>query len=191
MISVRRLLGITVGALLLAPFAAAQEPLEEVEVIRDAVELKEAMESTYDRDFVDTALVFTNQRRWGARVHCVGYDGNGRPVGRVWLKVPPRGVRFAFASDVANDRDFIGSVRCRTRGRVLGSAFLLKPLAITDLPSHQGPKLRCLTAEAVAEPIPELASPEPVSAEALSEQPKPVPARRCAHRIRFPVVATY
>ena len=186
MTMIRTCTALIASTLLWAPFAAAQEDASPagVEITRDAVELQDVLEPRHDIDFTDSAVVFTNASHRTARVSCVGYNGNGRVVGRIWMKVPARGVRFALASDLSHDADFVGSAQCWTRSRVIGSAFLLRPGDVTDLPSRRLPDL--LRAEAEAIPVP-----EPV----LSVDPGSVDSDDTAllrrSRIYFPVVATY
>ena len=67
-----------------------------------------------------------------ARVACRAFDADGDPVGRIWMHVPANGLRFVLASDLSHGQDFVGHAMCRT-GRVIGSAVLLAPSAITDL----------------------------------------------------------
>lgn len=127
------------AALALASGAPAQElTAGEAEVVRDVAELHELLRPRPDLDLVDSALVFTNNDAQTALVHCVGFDANGRAVGRIRVKVPGNGLRFALASDLANGRDFLGSARCRTRNRVTASGFLLAPGSVSDLPANQG-----------------------------------------------------
>ena len=127
----------------LLPLAAAQaqvsldastEPAREI--ARDAATLETELRLP-DRDRVDTALVFTNTGRERARVDCTAINRNGQRIGRIWLHVPPRGLRYALASDLSNGRHFVGSVECHAPSRVLGSAVLLAPLAMTDLRVQQ------------------------------------------------------
>lgn len=119
----------------LAP--APVERLPEIEINRDARDLQaEVRPRPVDRDVVDTALVFTNLGGEDRRVRCVGFDHEGRKVGRIWLKVPALGLRYALASDVSSHRDFIGSVQCGAGPNVAGSVVLLGP-GLTDLPVLQ------------------------------------------------------
>jgi hypothetical protein len=105
---------------------------EEVDIVRDASELRDQIDRP-DRDLVDTALVFSNLGQEHARVGCAAFDANGETVGRILMRVPARGLRFALASDLSNSVDFVGHVECRTDLRVMGSAILLAPSSITDL----------------------------------------------------------
>ncbi len=123
-------------ALTLSLPAAAQERAAP-DVSRDGLELREVLERPVDTDVMDTALVFTNTGRTATRVLCKAFDDQGEPIGRAALSVPGLGLRFVLASDIADGADFLGSVQCATQGRVLGSAFLLAPGGVTDLPAKQ------------------------------------------------------
>ncbi len=113
--------------------AAAFEPIEltdaaalpEIEVDRTTDQLRDVIRPVPDPDSTNTALVFNNPRRFDTWVYCVAYDGNGQPVGRARLRVPGNGVRFVFASDMADGRDFVGSAACASRSRVIPSAFIV------------------------------------------------------------------
>ncbi len=135
--------GLAVTAALTAPAragpameAAAVEAVsdqEAIEVDRDAIDLRTHIrDRRLDHDSVDTAVVFTNPGPTPARVKCVGFDDQGRLVGAARTRVPGNGLRFLLASDIAHDRDFVGSVLCRSNGRVIGSA-LLVGARLTDL----------------------------------------------------------
>lgn len=131
------------GALLVAPLAHALEPAsaealdEGIEITRDAASLTEEMRPRpVDRDVADTALVFTNLGGADRKVVCVGFDGNGRAVGRAWVKLPRRGLRYVLASDLSNGADFVGSAHCLTSGHVSGSVVFLGP-DLTDLRVEQ------------------------------------------------------
>jgi len=110
-----------------ATAATPQEAdLEEVELGRSPAELRYHVDAKpIDRDVLDTAVIFTNAGRAPGRANCVAFDDDGIPVGRFQVKLPGAGLRFVLASDIGNGRDFVGSVSCRTRGDVLGSAVLL------------------------------------------------------------------
>ena len=84
---------------------------------------------------IESVLVFTNRGLAARRVHCAAWDKGGGLVGRTRTWVPAKGVRYILASDFG--RSFLGSVRCQTAGRVVGSAFLLAP-GLTNLPAETG-----------------------------------------------------
>jgi hypothetical protein len=107
---------------------------------RGSVELSDAVRvlpEDRDRDFVNTALIFTSTSRTRSEVICLARDGNGQVVGRAWAGVPGRGLRFILASDFGNGADFVGSVKCATNGRMAGTALLLGPTGVTDLPGRR------------------------------------------------------
>ncbi len=179
--------------LLLGAVATAQEPLslEGVEVAHEATELQDLLRTHPDRDLVDSALVFTNNSLRPVRIGCRAFDGDGHVVGKVWLGVPARGLRFALASDLSDGYDFIGSARCWSTGRgVTGSAFLLKPLAITDLPSRPSLRRRLVVVDSVDAPVSVDAAKVSAIAD-VAEAELPEPASILVRLVRFPVVATY
>lgn len=105
-----------------------------VEVDRDPADLHDTLPpDEVDPDFLDTALVFTNGLEREARVVCVAFDKDGAIVGRGHTKIPGMGLRYILASDLSDDVDFVGSVRCGAHPRVAGSAILLAPGAVTAL----------------------------------------------------------
>ncbi|MFP8882363.1 MAG: hypothetical protein AAEJ52_12735 [Myxococcota bacterium] len=132
---------IAVALVLSASSAAAGSALDAagdgIEINRDSAELRDELRPRdVDRDIADTALVFTNLGGNHVRVRCVAFDGNGRAIGRAWLRVPALGVRYLLASDLADGVDFIGHAQCATLSVVKGTAVLLGA-DVTDLPSMQ------------------------------------------------------
>lgn len=123
--------GALMAAAIAAPVAAVetlsieQIAVAEIEVNRGADELQAVLRPHPDRDIVNTVLVFNNTLRATTVVRCVAYGANGRPLGRVKVKIPGNGLRFVLASDLANGIDFIGSVRCSARGKVVPTAFIV------------------------------------------------------------------
>ena len=117
----------------LAAVAAKDAPTigdEGPEIERRAVELQQRLrDRRVDLDSVATALV-VNNTRWPWAI--AGYDDDGRFVGAARTRVPPNGLRFLLASDIAHGRDFVGSVICKASGRLLGSALLIGA-ELTDL----------------------------------------------------------
>lgn len=188
----RHHIGLIAAVLMLAPVGAAwgDDVPEGVEVTRDAAELQEALHPPQDIDLTDTALVFTNPSEKPGFVTCAGLNANGQKVGRIWLRVPANGLRFVFASDLSDDVDFIGSARCRAWPQMIGSGFLLRPGAVSDVPARQLPLLR----PSHAMPVPQVILEEAADAEVASN---PRIRRRIIrrawlrHGIGFPVVATY
>lgn len=141
---------LSAGALLLlaaAPAALAQDAtgfdrtavrsMDAVEVDRDGAALIDALRvRPEDRDGADTALVFTSYSPRRERVICAAFDRNGRLVGKTATTLPPHGVRYVLASDLAEDLDFVGSAQCGTHASVKGTAVFLGP-GLTDLPVRQ------------------------------------------------------
>ena len=106
-----------------------------IQVIRDATELQALLKKRPDVDVVDTALIFNNPRRHKTLVACVGYDANGRALGRAYTVVPPNGLRFLRASDISNGRDYLGSAQCKARARVIPSSFVVG-VGFSDAPAR-------------------------------------------------------
>ena len=105
------------------------------EVTRSESDLQEMLKMERDVDFIDTALVFNNPRGSRTLVACVGYNANGRALGRAYIVVPPNGVRFMRASDISGGRDFLGSAQCKARGRVIPSSFIVG-VGFSDAPAR-------------------------------------------------------
>ena len=118
--------------------SAELDAIEEVEVAREIDTLPDAIEpQPDDPNLADTALVFTNMSRRTSWVKCVGFNKNGRPVGRTSTDIPPLGLRYVLASDISNGVDFVGQVQCKPMGRVVGSVVFIGP-DLTDLPVRNG-----------------------------------------------------
>ena len=134
----RNILWVALLALVVPGSAWAQvdafSAIEEIEIGRDATQLPADID-VRDRDSVDTALVFTNLGDARARIACRAFNSHGDPVGRTWMHIPPNGLRYVLASDLSNGQDFVGHVMCRT-GRVISSAVLIGPSALTDVNSR-------------------------------------------------------
>jgi hypothetical protein len=192
---VRCQISLIAAVLMFAPLAAAQgdNTPEGAEITRDAADLRDALHPPPDIDFTDTALVFTNRSDKPGYVNCAGFNANGEGVGRIWLRVPANGLRFAFASDLSDAADFIGSARCRTWPEgIVGSAFLLRPGAVTDVPARQLPLLSHLKARFVPQAVlEEVADADPAAANPYMRQYMVRRRIWVRHGIGFPVVATY
>ncbi len=128
------------------PLAAAAQELglaadeaDAVVIDRDGLDFRRIAPKPTDPPLTyDTALVFSNTARAGARVICKGFDDRGRPVGRAATFVPGLGLRYLLASDLSDGDAVLGQVQCATQGRVVGSAFLLGGSAgITSAPAKQ------------------------------------------------------
>ncbi|MEM7467567.1 MAG: hypothetical protein AAF387_11895 [Pseudomonadota bacterium] len=106
-----------------------------IQVARDAAELQGMLKRTPDVDVVDTALVFNNPRQHKTLVACVGYNANGRVMGRAYTVVPANGLRFIRAADISNGRDYLGSAKCKARARVIPSSFIVG-IGFSDAPAR-------------------------------------------------------
>lgn len=135
-------------SMLLLPTVAGARPekfdLDETdagpEIVRDATDLAvDLAPRDVDRDVADTAMVFTNIGA-DARVFCVGFNKQGVPVGRAWLKVPRLGLRYLLASDLSDGADFVGHAQCAAPGTVRGSAVFLGA-GFSDLDVEQTDRL--------------------------------------------------
>ncbi|MCH9672043.1 MAG: hypothetical protein K0U93_11405 [Gammaproteobacteria bacterium] len=111
---------------------------DDVDVGRDADQLRAVLKPIPDIDTTNTALVFNNPTAGVVWVRCAAFSGNGRILGGAALAIPANGVRFIYASDLADGRDFIGSAQCRSNNRVIPSAFILGS-GLTDAPTLGGP----------------------------------------------------
>ena len=105
------------------------------EVVRGEIDMRDVMRPHPDTDVLDTALVFTNPHGKRTVVACTAVNANGQRIGRAFAVVPPRGLRFILASDIANDQDFVGSAICRSRSRLIPSAFVLGA-GFSDAPTN-------------------------------------------------------
>ncbi|MDJ0789431.1 MAG: hypothetical protein QNK05_21710 [Myxococcota bacterium] len=127
-------------SLLLATPSLAQE-LAPIEIDRRAAELGDALKrpvDPVDPDLVESVLVFTSEGDSGG-ARCVAHDGRGNVLGVVTVRVPRNGLRFIRARDFSGGTDYVGSANCRTKGPINGSAFLLAPGGVSDLPVLQRP----------------------------------------------------
>ncbi|MBT8139985.1 MAG: hypothetical protein KJP25_09445 [Gammaproteobacteria bacterium] len=105
------------------------EPSEKnpgVEIVRPVEDLADIVRPhPVDRDFINTALVLTDAGGRGSVTYCVAYNQRGDAIGRGFSKVPGNGVRVVFASDLSNGVDFLGKIRCKSRDRVSGTAYIV------------------------------------------------------------------
>ncbi len=134
---------LTLGALAtlllaLAPFSVPAQDFEAgdegFEIVRDAAELPDIIRDR-DPDVINTALVLTSQGGPRSVAYCVAFNAAGEKIGRAWVKVPANGLRIVLASDVSAGVDFVGSLRCVSRGHLVGSAFIVGP-GLTDATVH-------------------------------------------------------
>ena len=149
----RTCLGLLAALLFLPSLASAQavSAADGPMVARDADTLVDVMRPD-DPDVTDTVLIFTNLGNQGGRVLCRAFDKHGRNVGRAWLAVPKLGLRYAIASDISHDVDFVGSVQCFVAADVVGSAVLLAAGELSDLPVVNGDE-RAPTPRRIAFPV--------------------------------------
>ena len=138
----RNCLALLALGLLLSTPAVAQELAADdgPEIVRDARALVDVIRPhpQPDPDSTDTVLVFTSKSNQGGKALCKAFNQNGRAVGRAWLRVPGLGLRFATASDIAGDLDFVGSIQCFATTNLIGSAVLLAGGEVSDLPVENG-----------------------------------------------------
>lgn len=94
-----------------------------------------------DEDVANTALVFTNWSGRDTAILCVAFSGEGRRIGRRWIKVPSNGTKYLLASDLSGGRDFVGNAQCSGEARIHGTAVFLGA-GFSDLPvsnvDHRG-----------------------------------------------------
>ncbi|NNC54868.1 MAG: hypothetical protein HKO07_04005 [Pseudomonadales bacterium] len=109
--------------------SADNEPNEKnpgVEIVRPLEDLAAVVRPhPVDRDFINTALVLTDTGGRDSVTYCVAYNQRGNAIGRGYTKVPGNGVRLVFASDLSNGVDFLGKIRCKSRDRVSGTAYII------------------------------------------------------------------
>ena len=140
---IHALLGLALASLLATPILAVSASqlmtADGPEIVRDAADLVDVVRPDIeDKDVTDTVLIFTNKTSARRPVKCIAFDKNGQAVGRAWLRVPGLGLRFAFASDIAHNLDFVGQVQCYVGADVVGSSLLLAGGQVTDLPVENG-----------------------------------------------------
>lgn len=126
----------------LSGISVAQNPaVMEIEINRSVNELSDllsgaALPKLHVASILDTALVFTSVHSSEKTAYCHANDKNGVTVGRVRVRIPAKGIRFFLASDIVEERGYVGSVVCSATGYVLGTAVMLG-VVITDIPVQQ------------------------------------------------------
>lgn len=120
----------TVAVLFLAmtPLAGSAQQLtgDGIEITRSATDLQDVLrDRPSDPNVLDTALILTNQNGKASKARCVAFNHSGNAVGRAWVRIPGNGMRIVLASDITLGGNFVGSVRCKARGHVVGSAFII------------------------------------------------------------------
>ena len=99
-----------------------------VEVVRPVQDLSDMIAThPVDRDFINTALVLSDASGRASVAYCVAYNQRGQAIGRAFTKIPGNGVRLVLASDLSNGLDFFGKIKCKSRSRVGGTAYIIGP----------------------------------------------------------------
>lgn len=132
MITLKRLgaLALSLGTLVLTGSSTSAQMAEEVEISRDAVDIARPHP---EPAAVESVLVFSNRGVRPQRVRCLARNQRGEVVGRIRTWVPALGLRYVLASDFGGA--FLGRARCTTRGRIVGSGFLVAP-GLSNLPAE-------------------------------------------------------
>jgi len=127
---------------LLTTAAYAQDAVpDEVLIDRDPAQLSDLLiGGAHPRPdlapFLDTAMALTNVGADDTLVRCHARNRQGDIVGRVRVNVPAMGLRFFLASDIVEQRGFVGSVICLARSHVVGTEVMLG-VVHTDIQVHQ------------------------------------------------------
>jgi len=119
----------------------AQDSLSEIEIDRDAGELSDLLTGGAHPKpdvaaLLDTAMVVTNVSPTDTVARCYANNRNGTIVGRIRVRIPAGGLRFFLASDIIEERGFVGSVVCSLPGFAVGTELLLGVIT-TDIQVHQ------------------------------------------------------
>jgi len=117
--------------LFVSGFSAAQDfAVVEIEIDRDANELSDYLTGTplpkpEIASLLDTAMILTSVHNTETTAYCYANDKNGNTVGRIRMRIPAMGVLFFLASDIVDERGFVGSVICNAKGFVVGTEVML------------------------------------------------------------------
>ncbi len=141
---VKSLLGLSLlcGSLSTSVLLNAQvATIVEIEIDRDSTELSGLLTGTplpkpEVAPLLDTAMVVTSVHGAEVWVSCSARDAKGTEVGRIRVRLPAFGVRFFLASDIVEERGFVGSVLCSAPGYVVGSEIMLG-VVTTDIEVQQ------------------------------------------------------
>ena len=123
--------GFLISLLCASGLAAAQdEAVMEIEIERDANELSDLLSGSMlpkpdVAPLLDTAMVLTSIQPGESTAYCRANNKNGVLVGRVRVRVPAGGVRFFLASDIVDERGFVGSVICTAAGYLSATEVML------------------------------------------------------------------
>ncbi len=137
------LLALTAFLLTAGPALGQTDIGSVADITRDGADLRDVVARPVDPTIYDTALILTSRDGRDHVVVCAAYDDQGNFVGRGKVVVPAHGIRYALLSDLTAGQPFLGSVTCRTRGKMIGSAFLLGGAAgVTGAPAQtvSGPR---------------------------------------------------
>lgn len=120
---------------------AQVDTIVEIEIDRDSNELSDLLTGAplpkpEVAPLLDTALVVTSVHGTEVWVSCSARDATGELRGRVRVRLPAFGVRFFLASDIVEERGFVGSVLCSAPGYVIGSELMLG-VVTTDIDVKQ------------------------------------------------------
>ncbi len=122
-------------ALAVSGWALAEDTLEasagldvaEVEIQHDVAELEPIIKPDPVNPVINTAMVFSRQKKGRVLVRCAGYDRHGTLVGRARLWVKGHGVAFLLASDIPTVTPayrFLGSVKCTSTDSLVPSVYI-------------------------------------------------------------------
>ena len=135
--------GLFLSLLLFSSFSTAQDlAVVEIEIDRDTNELSDLISGfkplpTPDvAPLLDTAMVLTSIHNSETWAYCYAKDKEGTTVGRVRVRLPAGGIRYFLASDIIDQRGFVGSVICTAAGWVVGTEVMLG-VVTTDIEVQQ------------------------------------------------------
>ena len=109
---------------------AQSATIVEIEIDRDSTELSGLLTGAplpkpSVAPLLDTAMVFTSVHGAEVWANCSARDAKGELRGRVRVRIPSFGVRFFLASDIVEERGFVGSVLCSAPGYITGTEVML------------------------------------------------------------------
>ncbi|MEQ8953667.1 MAG: hypothetical protein RL120_05990, partial [Gammaproteobacteria bacterium] len=109
---------------------AQVDTIVEIEIDRDSNELSDLLigaplPKPEFAPLLDTAMIVTSVHGAEVWVNCSARDAKGELRGRIRVRLPAFGVRFFLASDIVEERGFVGSVLCSTPAYVIGTEIML------------------------------------------------------------------
>jgi len=108
--------------------STADDNITEINIDRSEFELNDRVaQIPLAINAFNTAVLLTSYDERASTVHCSALNARGNVIGRVKTTVPSHGVKLLFASDLTQGVDFLGKISCKSRGQVIGSAYLLGP----------------------------------------------------------------